>query len=158
MKLSWSSAWRGMWFTLSFALIAGFFVVTYPNGFIVIIGWTVFYSLWYLGAAVLIAGAIVSTLPYVGRLSMWESEHIQNEWLRRRLRIFAQDIERRVDRTLHVFVRGALTLEYHVVSQYAKMHHASELARQRMFLGHISLVAENVARKHGIAVAEREVI
>ncbi|MDP3974899.1 MAG: hypothetical protein Q8P88_01260 [Candidatus Jorgensenbacteria bacterium] len=141
---------------LSFVITVMFFVVTYPNGFI-IVGWTLFYTLWYLGAAVLIAGAIVFTLPYVGRLSMWESEHIRNEWLRRRLRIFAQDIERRVDRALHVFVRGALTLEFHVVNQYAKMHHSSELARQRMFLGHISLVAENIARRHGIAVAEKEV-
>ena len=53
-------------------------------------------------------------------------------------------------------VRPVLVVEYHVVNQYAKMYHSSELTRHTMFLSHIEGLARSIARRNGIAIEKEE--
>ncbi|MFH0806694.1 MAG: hypothetical protein V1885_03160 [Candidatus Brennerbacteria bacterium] len=157
MKFSWSSVWHGMWYVLSSLFVVAFFVITYPNGFVVI-GWTAFYSLWWFGFGVLIAPLVILVLPYLGRASEWEAERVRVKWLSRLLSRFSQRTETRTKCVAVFLMRNVIALEYFVVNECAKIHHTSAGTRDRMFLDHITNVTTRVLRRNGSLTAEKEVI
>jgi hypothetical protein len=146
-----------MWYALSALLIVGFFVVTYPNGFIVL-GWTLFYSFWWLGLALVAFPFIVLFLPYVGRASEWEAERIKVRWLSRLFGVVARYAENRAKRIALPLTRFVIAFEYHVVNQCAKIHHKQPGVREQLFLEHITKVISRVLRRNGALVAEEVLI
>jgi hypothetical protein len=136
------------WYPLAFWVIAMFFSVTYPNGFIVF-GWVAFYSLWYLGLALVIFPLVVFALPYVGRMSEWEAERVKVQRLARLFAALAVHIERRAKRIAEALMRSAIVMEYHVVDQCAKMYHREKSARERLFIEHIEKTVARVLRRNG---------
>lgn len=156
MKLSWGLLWRGFWFALATLFIIAFFVVTYPNGFVVI-GWTLFYLPWYIGIAVFLTAIVVLSLPYIGRASRWEAEHVKNRWLYRVFFHVSVFSEVRTQRIAAFIMRSVVTLEYVVLNQCAKIHHKSQLSRLQMFLEHFTKLLSRVLRQNG-ALKVQEVI